>query len=134
MANKIRTCIDCNIIISDKRYKTYRGNRATRCKKCQDEYAQEYNRVYWQQNKDLYKHRWIGRLGNPQDDKRFLDYKHNLDNAPDAKSKKEIIDGHKPLSNLKINVENQADYESYKEKRIRLEEEWGDEYIDQEDW
>ena len=131
---KIRKCLDCNLIISDKRLKTYRGNRANRCLDCKSIYVKRYHSKYWKNNKDRYRHRWIERLGNPKDDKRFLAYKHKLDNAPDVKTRKKIISGYKPLPDYRFPVLNQADYYAYNEKAKQIKLDWGEEYTDQYDW
>lgn len=133
MAHKLRKCIDCGIIISDKRYNTYRGNRAIRCEECQDEYRRDYQKEYWQKNKDRYRNRWIGRLGNPDDDERFLEYKHGLDNIEEAEDRKAYINQYKPLQESAFQVNNQAEYPSYDKKR-RGDEKWGEEYSDQDNW
>jgi len=149
LPKKVRRCIDCGVVISDKRYKTYRGNRAKRCEECQERHLEEYHRDYWQKNKYKYKNRWIERLGNPSDDDRFFEYQRGLRECKDAKARRQYINKYKAFSNSSFRVNNQAEYPSYDGKRVEHEEEeeeeeeenneeeereWGEEYTDQDDW
>jgi len=83
-----KCCITCNIDISNLH------RNCKRCEDCQkkwrgrDRHSEGYQKEYWSLNKDKHKNRWLGYLGNPEQDDVILEF---IKNKREGKPVKEYL-------------------------------------------